>query len=43
MVVTEGTTIFQAFRGQVFLNLFYIRLPSNVEYFTVTHLNQAHV
>ena len=26
-----------------FLNLFYIRLPSNVEYFTVTHSNQAYV
>ena len=25
------------------LNLFYIRLPSNVEYFTVTQSNQAYV
>ena len=28
---------------KLFLTLIYIRLPSNVEYFTVTHLNQAHV
>ena len=28
---------------KIFLTLIYIRLPSNVKYFTVTHLNQAHV
>ena len=26
-----------------FLNLFYIRLTSNLEYFIVTHSSQAHV
>ena len=26
-----------------FLTLFYIRLPSNIKYFTVTHLNQARI
>ena len=31
------------FRGQVFLTLFYFRLPSNVTVFSDIYLNQAHV
>ena len=43
MVVTIGSTIVKLSVVKFFLTLTYIRLPSNVRYFTVTHLNQAHV
>ena len=43
MVVTVGTTIVRFWMVKFFLTLIYIRLPRNIRYFTVTHLNQAHL
>ena len=42
-MVTMVPQLFKHFRGQVFLTLFYIRLPSNVTVFSDIYLNQAHV
>ena len=41
--MTVGTTIVMRSVVKVILTLNYIGLPSNVTYFTVTLLNQAHV